>query len=291
METDAQEVQTDATETADPIEEAPEGAEPKKEGSESSTDAKDPGEGIKSRIDELTKKWRTEQRERAQERMQRESLQREIEHLRSQRQEPESQKAKTLEDFGFDEGKFQDYLFRQAESRAAEVSRKAIQEAKERESKEKAHRDFNRKVGEFQKDHKDFWDVVRDESVRLDSDMFTGVVSEAMELDAGPEVLYHLGKNPEIAYALLDLSPKQLNRELARLEARIGFDKERAAAAAAAAKVSKAPEPAAKIEGSSARPAKSENDMDDKEWGRARQKEREAAAKKSFDGRVRANGR
>lgn len=292
METNAQDVQQGADDTAkaDGVETEVEttGTERSDPPADGNAAEKKEDNPFSKRVDELTKLWRKEQRERAQERMASESLRREVEHLRTQRQAPvETQATKTLADFEYDEAKYQQYLFSEAGSRAVKSAQEELKKAEETRTRETRVKSFLDRESKYAEKFDDYYEVTRDNSLPLTE----AIVEAVQETENAPELLYHLGKNPDIAHQLARLSPTAAARELGRIEAKLEYEREKAAAATAAAKVSKAPEPAAKVDSASARSEKREEDMDDNEWGKQRQKQREKAAKGSFDGRIRASGR
>jgi hypothetical protein len=85
------------------------------------------------------------------------------------------------------------------------------------------------------------------------------------EMDNGPEVLYYLGKNPDIASQLSQLPPLSAARELGRIEAKI-LNKP------SGEKVSKAPSPAPKITAAEPAISKSLDELEGHAYNEARRK-------------------
>jgi hypothetical protein len=99
----------------------------------------------------------------------------------------------------------------------------------------RSHADFSIKEAEFSKDITDYHNVTRSNDLKI-----TGEMIEVLQgTDKGPEVLYHLGKHPEVADRLASLSPLQMAREVGRIES--SFVKP--------VSVTKAPAPVPKISG------------------------------------------
>lgn len=91
-------------------------------------------------------------------------------------------------------------------------------------------------------------------------------VQEALlDSDRGPELAYHLAKNPAEAQRLNGLSPRQVDREIGRLEERLSRP--------VPPPVSKAPPPLKPLTGSGAA-TKPEAQMTDAEWLAARRSQR-----------------
>jgi len=83
------------------------------------------------------------------------------------------------------------------------------------------------------------------------------------ESDLRPQILYHLGKNPEKAFALSRMTPKEAVKEIGRLE-------ERLSAVPAARTSTQAPPPPSALKGGAAGPAKNLADMSMDEYVAAR---------------------
>lgn len=232
--------------------------------SESSTETveeKPKADPVQKRIDELTKARREAERN--------------AEYWRQQaiKQEPEkpTEKAvepvKTLADFDYDEGAYQQHLFSRARSEAVEEAKRVLKDEQSRETSSRKLSGFRAKEADFSKSVEDYSEVVTDPSLSI-----TQVMADvAMEMDNGPEVLYYLGKNPSLADEIARLSPLSAARELGRIEAKL-------LTKAAGEKVSKAPAPAPKISAVEAStkvsPTQAESDkLSTEDWMKQRNKQ------------------
>lgn len=219
------------------------------------------------RIGEMTAKWRADERRAIE-------AERQLEYFRQQQQpvkQAEPEVRKKLEDFGYDESKYQDYLFQEAEKRAEIAARRVRVEEQERTNTEKRVRRFKEREVAFEKDKPDYREVAHYAPINE-------AVSElVMELESGPELAYYLGKNREIALHLNDLPKHIAAVELGRIDARLSAEKASKAAALEAAKaakaVSQAPPPAPKIDGSDAKVDKDPSEMSDVEFAKWRKRQ------------------
>lgn len=123
-------------------------------------------------------------------------------------------------------------LARTAEEQAAKFNREAQNAVAET---------YNQRVAAAQAAIPDFVDVVGKSDV-----VMTPALQEAlMDSDKGPELVYHLAKNPAEAERLNGLSDRQMNREIGRLEATLGTTTTtKAAPTPPAARTTTAPPPA-----------------------------------------------
>lgn len=109
-----------------------------------------------------------------------------------------------------------------------------------REAQSAAAETYNQRVAAAQAAIPDFVDVVGKSDV-----VMTPALQEAlMDSDKGPELVYHLAKNPAEAERLNGLSDRQMNREIGRLEATLGTTTAKAAPTPPAARTTSAPPPA-----------------------------------------------
>lgn len=222
--------------------------------------------GVGKRIDELTRNWREAERREAA-----------LLALLQQRTQPETpkpiadDKPKTLADFEYDEGKFQSYIFEQAEKRASDAARRELTVAQEREAAERRKSSFKSRSAEFAKTVENFESVAFDPTLPVSGDM-AEVIQDS---DDGPALLFYLGNNRDIAEKIAQLPPKAAARELGKIEARLAFEREKAKPE----KVSKAPPPPPKVEGAdpgnlSVKPDSPDSDaLSDAEWARKRNKQ------------------
>lgn len=119
----------------------------------------------------------------------------------------------------------------------ADEARKASDDAKRRTEDEGKKRvtekltSWTEKRSEFMKAHPDFEDIAESDDLKV-SPVMTELLLEA---DNGPELAYALGKNPDLAARIAQLSPAKAALEMGRLAASVD--------AARKPKVSKAPPP------------------------------------------------
>lgn len=262
-ETEAAEVVADVvTDEVTEVAEEQKGDEPSESSAETEgTQAKEK-DGVSKRIDELTRLRRTAERD--------------AEYWREQAMSKEPEKPvevvdeplKTLEDFDYDETKYQAHLFSKAREGAVDAARKVLKEEQGQEASSRKLSTFRGREADFSKDVDDYQDVVTDPNLSISQTM----AEVAMDMDNGPEVLYYLGKNKALADEISRLPPLTAARELGRIEAKILSQEKKGKT------VSKAPAPAPKIaavEASTAlNPSKGESDkMSDADWMRTRNKQ------------------
>lgn len=226
-------------------------------------------EWFTKRIGEITAKYRSEERERMQLAQERDLLRQQLQSL--QTQSPKEEPTKTLEDFGYDDKKYQEYLFDRAEKRAVEAAKRVRIEEQTQAQKERTVRKFKEREAEFEKANPDYRDLAYSAPIN------DRVAELVMELETGPEIAHYLGKNKSVALALNDLPPHVAAIELGRIDAKLAHEraeKARALEAAKAAKaVSQAPPPAPKIDASDAKVEKSPSEMSDAEFAAWRKRQ------------------
>jgi transcriptional regulator NrdR family protein len=120
-----------------------------------------------------------------------------------------------------------------ADKRIAEMKQ---EEAKAREAveRQKVIDQWTQKVQKAKAELPDFDDIVASSEVVVNDDIRDAI----LESDVGPQILYHLAENDEVAKKIAGLSAKQALREIGKLEAR--FEKTEPAQTVAK---SKAPAP------------------------------------------------
>lgn len=218
------------------------------------------------RIDELTRQVReTERRELAL-----------LDALRARHGEevPAKEKApepaKTLADFGWDEGKFQDYvktsLVELTRTEAVAAAKAELSRERERQAKIERSFDHAEREEKFSETVPDYHEVTRARDLAI-----TETMAETIhESENGPAIAYHLGKNPRLAERISQLPALQQAREIGRIEAKLEKPQ--------APKVSSAPAPAPKIAATehavNAKPDSPESDqLSDEAWLKARNKQ------------------
>lgn len=229
---------------------------PEAEASEETPEEKPkPKGGFQRRIDELTRNWREAERRN-------DEL---LSILKGNRAEPEPEApstAPTLEQFGYDESKYQaaitDYVrnLTRAEAKTVlEQERKAIEQQTRTQT-------FKQRESEFAATVEDYADKVYDPSLPLSAT----VVEMIAESDIGPKVAYHLAEHPDIARSMYSMSPTQAAREFGKLEARLSVQ-------AAKRAVSTAPPPPPKMSAVEPEIEKDPDKMSTNDWLKWREKQ------------------
>jgi hypothetical protein len=227
------------------------------------------------RIDQLT--WEKNQREREAEHWRR------IAEQAQQRREPEppapqpEAKAPTLEQFNYDEGKYQAALveFARAEARNTVEQLLARREAEtaaraKAETFEKRQAEFMAKTPEYEAK------VLRDPTLPI-SEVMAEVIKESED---GPALALYLAENRELAAQIARLPERAAARELGRLESKLEAKREAATRPAPKPNVSQAPPPPPRIEAADAElSVKASSPESDKistmEWMKRREKEKQ----------------
>jgi len=102
-----------------------------------------------------------------------------------------------------------------ADKRIGEM-RKQDAEAKEAQERQKVIDQWANKVQQAKASLPDFDDIVASSDVVVNDDIRDAI----LESDVGPQILYHLAENDDVAKRIAGLSPKQALREIGKLEAR-----------------------------------------------------------------------
>lgn len=187
----------------------------------------------------------------------------------------------TLEQFGYDEAKFNaavaEHYSKLATKQAREAAKAALETAREAEREERAMKAWSSKEAEFIKSKPDYVEKVQNARTLPIS---TEVQEALRESEFGPQVAYHLVENPEVARAILQLSPSAQLREIGRIEARL-----EAAKAKPAPAVSQAPPPPSKVDAAEAPEhirldGPDSDKLSDAEWTRRRNAQERARLRK-----------
>jgi hypothetical protein len=102
-----------------------------------------------------------------------------------------------------------------ADQRIGEMRRQDA-EAKEAQERQKVIETWASKVQAAKASMPDFDDIVASSDVVVNDDIRDAI----LESDVGPQILYHLAENDDVAKRIAGLSPKQALREIGKLEAR-----------------------------------------------------------------------
>lgn len=225
-------------------------------------------EKAQKRYDELTRRAYEAQAERDRERYQRESLEARLAELQKAKTEPVApENFPTLEQFGYDEGKFNAAVAAHFSKIATEQGKTAAQEAlkaeRERQAKEQAVKSWATKEAEFIKSKPEYVDKVqRASSLPISEE----IQRELLDSEYGPQVALYLVDNREKALAIMQLPLAAQLREIGRIEARLEASK-------ATPPVSQAPPPVKKVESDDAVIEKTPADMTDTEFAKWRKKQ------------------
>lgn len=200
---------------------------------------------LERRFSEITKQREEARKEAQQERQAREALEARLAALERQPapqapavdQEPQPSQfndafeyAKALAEFT-------------ADKRIGEM-RKQDAEAKEAQERQKVIDQWANKVQQAKASLPDFDEIVASSDVVVNDDIRDAI----LESDVGPQILYHLAENDEVAKKIAGLNPKQALREIGKLEAR--FEAKETKSQAAPNVRSKAPAPINPLRGS-----------------------------------------
>lgn len=229
-EVEAVEVEAEAEPSTEETDSGEEEATTEVESSDSSPEKED---RVQQRIDEITKQYRMEERQRVQQEQANQELQRQMAELQ-ERLEPRAEPGKTLADFDYDETRFAEYSKSIAKQEAAEEFRQ--QQAQEQQRQRIA--EYSVKEAEFAKDLPDYYQKAHH------SPISETVANMIVAADDGPALAYHIGDNPDVAIRLSQLDPTSAAMELGRISERIAAAK---LTAPKAPSVTQAPKPVPKI--------------------------------------------
>lgn len=114
-------------------------------------------------------------------------------------------------------GTYEEYTEALAEWKVREmISAQQEQNARQAEAQraQAVEQSFQQRLSAFSAEVDDFHEVALNPSLPVTKDM-AAIIKES---DMGPALLYHLGKNPNLAREIADLSPTAMARRLGRLE-------------------------------------------------------------------------
>jgi len=219
---------------------------------------KKPG-SAEERIDELTRKWRTTEREN-------EAMQAELEKLRKQSQ-PESeapQPFRSRSEFASEDA-YNTYLSNEVTARAEQVASKVVSRAGKESERDQIVESFGEREKVYAKDNPGYFDLVYDRGLKISEAMKDVIQAD----DNGLDLAVYLGKNPDIAKDIFLMPDVKAGMKLNQLLADIGDTK----AKAKALRVTKAPPPVPKIAKSETSLDKDVADMSDAEFAKWRRKQ------------------
>jgi len=228
----------------------PEQAVEQSEPEEAEAEAKQEGERkqnpkLERRFSEITKQREEARKEAQAERQARQALEQRLAALESrgqpQRVNPVDEKpqpSQFSDAFEYAEA-LAEYT---ADKRIAEMRQQEAQ-AKQAEQQQKVIQTWAKKVESAKAALPDFDEIVASSDVVVNDDIRDAI----LESDVGPQILYHLAENEEIAKKITGLSPKAALREIGKLEAK--FEAKPEAEKTAPIVRSKAPAPIQPIRG------------------------------------------
>ena len=228
----------------------PEAVVEQSEPEEAEAEAKQEGERkqnpkLERRFSEITKQREEARKEAQQEREARQALEARLAALEKQGQpqkanpvDEKPQPSQFSDAFEYAEA-LAEYT---ADQRIANMKREEA-EAKQAEERQKVISQWTSKVKAAKASLPDFDDIVASSDVVVNDDIRDAI----LESDVGPQILYHLAENDEIAKKITGLSPKAALREIGKLEAR--FEAKPEAEKPAPIVRSKAPAPIQPIRG------------------------------------------
>jgi hypothetical protein len=207
-----------------------------------STPAAEEKDGFGKRIKELTDKVRTgkqaHDREAFELRQENERLQEQL-NTRPIATEP----LKTLEDFEFDETKHRTYLDERTASIAEKAASNAVGKVQTQIASDQTEQGFRSRETAFESEVSDYVDAVYGETNGQRNWAASATMTDEIRLsEIGPQLAYHLAKNPEIASQIAGLSNRETIRRMTLLESSLKSEK-----AKKGKSVSDAPPPTPKI--------------------------------------------
>lgn len=208
--------------------------------------------GVQKRISELTANWRSAERDR--------DYWRELAVGKQKQPEPAAQPKSTLTDFptlesvGFDESEHQKAVgeWAKANIEALLAERQTVEQQKQAQQQlQKNLQDFYARGAKVAAD---FDAVVSDDALPVTEAMRDSLLN----IEKGPEVLYHLAQNPDEMYRIANLSPYAQAAEIGRLEVRLSIPKP--------SKTTSAPPPVKPLSAGGESVSKNPDDMSTQEW-------------------------
>ena len=200
---------------------------------------------LERRFSEITKQREEARKEAQQERQAREALEARLAALERQpapqapKVDEEPQPSQFNDAFEYAKA-LAEYT---ADQRIGEMRRQDA-EAKQAQERQKVIETWASKVQAAKASMPDFDDIVASSDVVVNDDIRDAI----LESDVGPQILYHLAENDDVAKRIAGLSPKQALREIGKLEAR--FEVKETAPETKPVVRSKAPAPINPLRGS-----------------------------------------
>jgi len=176
----------------------------------------------------------------------------------------EKQPTLTRDDFGEDtEGWTEHLVDQKAQELFTKQQQQQMAQQQQYEAAVKASQAWENKIAAVRENLPDYQEVVSSADVDLPPDL----VQDIMDSDLGPQIAYHLAKNPEDAEKAVAMNERSRTRYLARLEVKLE-NQPAHSATPQTPKVSQAPAPVSTPKGQGSNSAKSLED-----WVKSRNEE------------------
>jgi hypothetical protein len=203
-------------EKSEPVEEV-EQSEPEAEAEAKPQEERKQNPKLEKRFSEITKQREEARKEAQQEREARQALEQRLQALETQNrpqaqnvdQEPQPSQFSDAFEYARALAEFT------ADKRIAEMKRQEA-EAKVAQERQKVIETWAQKVQTAKANLPDFDEMVASSDVVVNDDIRDAI----LESDVGPQVLYHLAENADVAKKIAGMSPKAALREIGKLEAR-----------------------------------------------------------------------
>ena len=193
------------------------GSEPEQEKEEAKQEERKQNPKLERRFSEITKQREEARKEAQREREARESLEQRLAAIERQSQpkavdtNEEPQPSQFQDAFEYAKA-LAEYT---ADKRLAERDRQVAEE-KAAQERQKIIDSWAERVEKAKAELPDFDDLVASSDVVVNDDIRDAI----LESDVGPQILYHLADNTDVAKKIAGLSPKQALREIGKLEAK-----------------------------------------------------------------------
>jgi hypothetical protein len=246
-----------------------------------------PKDKVQERIDKLTREKYDALRERDRHGYEVESLRERLKALETAKpaEVAPQNDFPTLEQYGFDEPKFQAavaaHIAKITREQGAAAAQEALRAERAAEQERKAGEGWAKKQADFIKSKPDYADKVM-RSPRDGGPVVTNEMAQVMrESEVGPAIAYYLAENVDQSALIAQMPPLQQAREIGRIEAKL-----EAAKAPPKPVVSQAPPPPSRIDADEApvtvKVDSADSDtLSDKEWTRRRNLQEQARRRKA----------
>jgi len=233
--------ETEAVEPTEPVQEANEQSEPK---------AEEEAKGTEKSKDKLEKRFSKISRQRDEANTRAEQLESRLRELEA-KANPQTIAQTANADDKPQASQFND-AFEYAEALAEWSAEKALkdrdvadQQRRVEEERNKVVQTWNKKVSKIQEDIPDFNKVVSKSSVVVSDAVRDAII----ESDVGPQILYHLASDNDLAESISKMPAIKALKEIGRLEARFEAKEEKPKKEAKTVSTSKAPAPINPLKG------------------------------------------